>query len=111
RGTGRPPGIPPRPSVVELDVEVGALVVVDDAGGSGPSGEAAGTGRRDDVPEPRIRIGLEPTVLDGHRALTTVIGASLDPLRRHIGTRTLLGARGGEQGGGLPDDPRHEGLG
>ena len=50
------------------DLEVGALIVVDDSGRAGPGGEVAGPGAGHDVAEPGAGVRLEAAVLDGHGA-------------------------------------------
>src|SRR4051812_41240804 len=88
----------------QIDLEVRAVVVVLDPRGSGPLGEVAGAGVRDDVTEPGVRVRLEPAMLHAERALATVVGTAGDPLGRDVGTAALDVTGGHEQGGRRADD-------
>jgi hypothetical protein len=68
----------------QRDLEVGPLVVVDDPRRPGPASEITSSRPGHDVAEPGARIGFEPAVLDGHRALAAVLGPARDPLGGHI---------------------------
>src|SRR6185312_15204499 len=87
----------------QLDLEVRALVVMQDPGRARPAGEAPGAGIRHDVAEPDIGIGLEPAVLHGHRTLLPAVGTPGNPFGGHVRAGSFLAARGHEQRGGVPD--------
>src|SRR5580698_10646827 len=95
----------------QVDLEVRALIIVDDPGGTSPAGETSGPGAWDDVAEPRAGIGLQPAVLHSHRAFLPVIGTPGDPLGGHVRPGALLGPGGHELRGGVPGDPGREGFG
>jgi fumarylacetoacetase len=94
----------------QIDLEERALIIVHDPGRARPPLEPARPGARHDMAEPGGRVGLEPAVLHGHRAFPAARQAPGDPLRGHVRARALLAPRGHEQRGGVPDDPRGEGL-
>src|SRR6266852_2163485 len=66
------------------DLEVWALIIVDDPRRAGPGGEVAGTRAGRDVAEPGAGVRRVAAVLYLLRALSPVVGPAADPFRGQI---------------------------
>src|SRR5579872_2273065 len=91
-------------------LEVGALVVVLDAGLTGPAVERTGARAWDDMAEPAFRHGLEAAMLDDEFSFAAVVGAAGDPLGGNVRTAAFFGARAQEHRSRRAGDPGGERL-